>query len=108
MIQDLNCAIFAECLHHEFQRPIPEGSPISMELIEVTEQNDNPRLEQFTLVFRGPRELLLSQGVHPLEHEKLGRMELFLVPIGPDETGLRYEAIFNRIRPQSAAQTPTA
>jgi hypothetical protein len=29
-----------------------------------------------------------------MEHPEIGVFELFLVPIGPDEKGLRYEAIF--------------
>ena len=48
----------------------------------------------FALVFRGPRDAALAQQIHPLEHAELGVLELFLVPIGPDALGLRYEAIF--------------
>ena len=48
----------------------------------------------FGLVFRGPLEPVLPQGIHRLEHETLGALDLFLVPIGPDEAGMRYEAVF--------------
>ena len=48
----------------------------------------------FSLVFRGPRSAALVQQIHRLEHPALGVLELFLVPIGPDAFGLRYEAIF--------------
>ena len=48
----------------------------------------------FSLVFRGPRGVALAQQIHRLEHSALGVLELFLVPIGPDARGLRYEAIF--------------
>jgi hypothetical protein len=37
----------------------------------------------------------VPQGIYKLENEKLGALEIFLVPIGPDEKGMRYEAIFN-------------
>jgi hypothetical protein len=30
-----------------------------------------------------------------MEHEEIGAFDIFLVPIGPDEEGLCYEAIFN-------------
>jgi hypothetical protein len=30
-----------------------------------------------------------------MEHEEIGAFDIFLVPIGPDEQGLLYEAIFN-------------
>jgi hypothetical protein len=48
----------------------------------------------FRLIFRGPREVFFSQGILALEHAELGRLEIFLVPIGPDAQGMRYEAIF--------------
>ena len=37
----------------------------------------------------------LPQGTYPMEHETLGRLEVFLVPLGPDAQGMRYEAVFN-------------
>lgn len=50
--------------------------------------------EPFSLLFRAAtRELQLPQQIHPLEHPQLGRLELFMVPLGPDATGMRYEAI---------------
>jgi hypothetical protein len=36
----------------------------------------------------------MPQRIHPVEHDRLGRFELFLVPVGPDHIGMRYEAIF--------------
>jgi hypothetical protein len=41
----------------------------------------------------------MPQAIYPLEHQALGRMEIFLVPIGPDprgkRKGMQYEAAFN-------------
>ena len=58
----------------------------------------------FSLLWRGPREPLLAQGIYtlaaPAESEALGRLDLFLVPLGPDggsageDQGLLYEAVF--------------
>lgn len=48
----------------------------------------------FSLIFRGPLEPLLPQGIQRLEHAGLGELDLFLVPVGPDEAGMRYEAVF--------------
>lgn len=50
--------------------------------------------EPFSILFRGPGDALLPQRIYRLEHEELGALELFLVPIGPDGTGLLYEAVF--------------
>jgi hypothetical protein len=48
----------------------------------------------FSLLFRGPREPVMPQRIRRLEHGALGRLELFLVPVGQDEAGTRYEAVF--------------
>jgi hypothetical protein len=53
------------------------------------------RTQPFTLMFRGPGHFYVEQRIYQLEHERLGTIELFLVPIGPDQEGMRYEAIFN-------------
>jgi hypothetical protein len=53
-------------------------------------------LRPFALVFRGPMQPILRQQIYRLECAGLAEpMELFLVPIGPDERGMRYEAVFN-------------
>lgn len=49
----------------------------------------------FSLVFQGPKGPVLPQRIYPLENETLGRLEIFLVPIGTDSDGVKYEAIFN-------------
>jgi hypothetical protein len=51
--------------------------------------------EAFSLTFLGPAEPLLAQQIYPLRHEQLGLLELFLVPVGCDASGARYEAVFN-------------
>jgi hypothetical protein len=51
--------------------------------------------DPFSLVLRGPTEPLLAQAIYALDHAKLGRLEIFIVPIGRDETGVGYEAIFS-------------
>ena len=53
------------------------------------------RKDPFSAVFRAGPASPAEQKIYILENEDLGRMELFLVPIGPDEVGMRYEAIFN-------------
>ena len=48
----------------------------------------------FRLIFHGPTQPVHPQATLPLDHPQLGRIEIFLVPIGPDAIGMRYEAIF--------------
>jgi hypothetical protein len=54
------------------------------------------RTEPFALVFLGPSGSPLPQATYSLAHSELGELAIFLVPIGPDDTGRhRYEAVFN-------------
>lgn len=50
--------------------------------------------QQFALVFRGPADPQLTQGIWELEHDHFGEIGIFLVPLGPDAEGPRYEAVF--------------
>ena len=50
---------------------------------------------QAALLFRGPREPVFPQRIHVLSSPDAGNMHIFLVPIGPDDKGMRYEAVFN-------------
>ena len=53
--------------------------------------------EPFAVLFSHahlPRNAHLPQSIYQLQHPTLGSLELFLVPLGPDAQGMRYEAIF--------------
>lgn len=84
----------------------PGGSPASVEaeLAEVTEHAVSARgtfRVPFSVLFHGPLQPVLPQGIYRVEHEKLGALELFLVPVGPDgtsgpgqvPTAMGYEAV---------------
>jgi hypothetical protein len=52
--------------------------------------------EKFSLVFSGPKEVLLASAIHQFEHRHLGRFEMYIGQIGtPDTDSVRYEAVFN-------------
>jgi uncharacterized protein DUF6916 len=54
------------------------------------------RTEPFSLIFLGSDRQPLPQATYPIEHTDLGRLDIFIVPIGPDAHGRqRYEAVFN-------------
>jgi len=70
-----------------------------LELLEVSESIDlkrSPGIEQFSLLFRGPRAPFYPQGIYTLAHEKLGKGELFIVPVGPDSQGMCYQVVLSR------------
>lgn len=48
----------------------------------------------FSAVLRGPANEAPEQAIYQVRHPELGSFELFLVPIGPDDEGMKYEAVF--------------
>jgi len=71
------------------------------ELVDATESSESggpgpagQQRRQFSVVFRLPAEPVLAQGIQRLVHPEMGALDLFLVPIGPDAEGMRYEAAF--------------
>ncbi|MGB7203491.1 MAG: hypothetical protein WBD16_14685 [Pyrinomonadaceae bacterium] len=72
-------------------------SDIQLELVEVSEKKVTGVHEMFSLLFCGAKDEALSQGTYDLTHDTLGSVTLFLVPVGLDENGYRYEAAFNRL-----------
>ncbi len=98
MVSILNSQSFGDCLHTTFALSAPAGESVPLVLVSVQEGSNSPRLENFSLLFRGPMAPCFPQAIYRLHHEKLGSMDLFLVPVGPDGQGMQYEAIFNRFR----------
>lgn len=108
MLDQLHAATFSAQLHTQF-KILPSTMPlVEVELIEVAERGSADAMppwaaahqERFSIVFRGPHERLLQQGIYQMQHDSLGTFELFLVPVGQDQHGIYYEAVFNRIRRQ--------
>jgi hypothetical protein len=88
-------ALTAEDFEPLLHEPFSLGSQFEIELIDVSSSGTaGSARPQFSLLFRGGPTPPLAQGVHGLEHARLGRLDLFLVPLGPDEEGQRYEAVF--------------
>jgi hypothetical protein len=104
MLEHFTIATFADHLQASFRLfPDSANSETSLELVLIEATDLSPRAgpaaaasrrAPFSLVFRGPPTPILSQRIYRLEHAEIGRFDLFLVPIGPDERGMRYEAVF--------------
>ncbi|HEX9695287.1 MAG TPA: hypothetical protein VGB64_03120 [Actinomycetota bacterium] len=50
--------------------------------------------EAFSILFGGPHDPALAQGTYHVRHDAFGGIDIFLVPVGPDDQGHRYEAVF--------------
>ena len=98
-------AMFEPCLGTKFAIHAFSGEgedqvkvAIELELVEATElppSSTNPkhnlRQDPFSLIFEGPKDALLEQGTYTFQHDQLGELEMFMVPVGVAE----YEVIFN-------------
>ena len=51
--------------------------------------------QPFSLLFAGPPAPTLPQRTYRLAHPRMPELALFLVPLGADATGVRYQAIFS-------------
>lgn len=97
MLESLHAPDFDRWLNTPFRLA---DAPATLTLASVDDRNARGAcpdgFEQFALVFRGPAGTPLEQRIYAVEHDGIGRFELFLVPLGPDAEGPRYEAVFNR------------
>lgn len=97
MEEILNLSSFSPHLNTKFRVRANEQSVVETELITAEDMGSTPRQERFSLVFRGPHEQFLAQGTYTVEHDEMGTLGLFLVPIARDDDGFQYEAVFNRL-----------
>jgi hypothetical protein len=95
VLERLTAADFAPHLGDRFRMHADDATVLDAELIDVeeAEATDGGRTP-FSLVFRGPLEPLLPQQIYRFEHDALGPFEVFIVPIGADDDGVRYEVVF--------------
>jgi hypothetical protein len=81
-----------------FRLTLP-GVVVVLELIEVTAHPylppDPNRRRGFSLLFRGGGPGHVPQGTYRLENQAMGTLDLFLVPLGPRDGAMAYEAVFN-------------
>lgn len=102
MLQLPDYAAFAEQVGASFALATPAGT-FTLTLVSADRHPAPPGYESFTLLFRGPASPYLPQAIYSLQHDALGSIEIFLVPISQDSQGLSYEAVFNMLREGGAA-----
>ena len=102
MSEMLGEADYARELNTKFRVAADTARPVELELAEVKGWRSLPveqgGMERFSLYFSGPPDVQLPQGSYRLEHERLGALEIFLVPVASTAEAMRYEAVFNFYR----------
>ena len=96
MLEKLTRDIFAQHLNTHFQVEGEAARSAALELVEASATPAPQGYEAFSIVFRGPSDRLLAQGIHRFHHDAIGAFDLFTVLIRRDQHGLYYEAVFNR------------
>ncbi len=86
---------FSQRVGEKFRIEVDDSQSFEVELTEAREllsgtENRTP----FSIVFRGPEDLALEQRIYSVHSGALGKLELFLVSVGPDKQGMLYEAVF--------------
>jgi len=102
MLDQLTNGTFTPLVGSRFTLHVSESAAIEVELISTHElpvypgrNGQKPKRQPFSLIFRGPREVVLPQRIYFVEQAGFGPEGIFLVPVGPDDIGQRYEAVFN-------------
>ncbi len=95
---------FAQSLNTKFQVQIDASTSVQLEAVELSELKQSARQEEFSVVFQGPNETFLGQGMRQFSHSQMGQFVIFIVPIRQDNRGYYYEATFNRVRSAEEAQ----
>ena len=90
-LDSLSVADFASLRGNRFRIAPEDSPPFDVELVSVTEIPREPGgRAPFSLELRGGPDPPLPQRIYRVEHDDLGAIEIFLVPIASD----RYEAVF--------------
>ncbi len=93
-LEKLTAANFSDRMQDKFTLSSPPG-PLDLVLAELEEFGPAPSgRNAFSLRFLGPSRPILPQAIYRLENAAMGPLEIFLVPLGPHQGGMRYEAVF--------------
>jgi hypothetical protein len=105
MVKELTIEDFLPCLQSAFPISLQGIGTVDLTLVDIEDRRTREEgapvgRRPFSLIFRGAflgpeGNRYLPQRMYTMENEKLGRLEIFIVPIGPDGDGMRYEAVFN-------------
>jgi hypothetical protein len=81
-----------------FHVVVAEAQQTPILLSEITrlaaDADARRRRQPFSLVLHAPAGTLLEQQVYRIEKPGMDPFDCFLVPIGPDQNGMRFEAVY--------------
>jgi hypothetical protein len=93
----LSKAVFLALLGETFRVSL-DRHRVALTLIDVADGGSSAGTEQFTLLFKGPRDLAVTDGLYTIRHRTAGSARFFLQPAGYDDTNGFCIAPFNLLR----------
>lgn len=98
-LEALTLEVFTPHIGGVFTITLSNGDPLQLQLGEVKSLGAGRAGSRppFALIFHHPRlpnNAHLPQQIYRLAHPALGALEIFLVPLGPQQDAMRYEAVF--------------
>ena len=95
MLAQLKPTILNEYVGTQFEVLDDPSRAFHLTLTNVIEHVSTEHQETFSIYFHGPTDAFIPQGIHRLNHDRLGNLDIFLVPVSQDKDGFEYEAVFN-------------
>lgn len=99
-LEELKEEVFAQHLNTKFYVQL-EDRKVELELVKVVGDKSSmdkvEGVERFAIYFLGPGDFYLPQRIYHIEHEVLGTMLIFIVPVGAQAGRYQYEAIFTHM-----------
>jgi hypothetical protein len=88
---------FSGRIGETFNATAADGQTLTLTLQQVDalpRPEDDKGREPFSLEFTEASSAHVPQQTVEIQHEDMGSYPLFVVPLGPSENGMRYEAVF--------------
>jgi hypothetical protein len=84
-------------VHTSFRLSTEDGRTLDLELVSVSGLHETERQKNFSIIFLGPLDRPLGQGMYRMEHDRMETIDLFIVPVAKNDKGFEYEAVFNHL-----------
>ena len=96
MLDALTKDDWAKYLDENFQIQAENADEYTVKLTNVSGygRSMGGEREAYSLLFCGPMMPVLPQQIYRVSNPKIGELQIFLVPIGPQAEGMGYEAVF--------------
>lgn len=102
-LKDMTLERAQQLVNTQFQVTIADGDSVEMKLIDAlpfemprrpVRGSRQPKRAPFAIYFLGPHDPILPQHMYHFRSASVELTNLFIVPIGRDEEGTEYEAVF--------------